>query len=608
MSDFLAARAADPLSIAVHPVSGPFDLIDAPDTVQAGDTLVAWVASDGDPNQIDITGGSAWVLQDAAGSIRLYTQVAPPDNPTTYAINLEAGKTGLVTLAHLRGATPAGLLLVSSGGIGQPAIPPAATPGAAGGVELRYVWGTIGISGAPEWVPDRGYDVDTRGETGTMSAWAGASTMLSSADLPEVEVTSVTGVALWQAWTLVVLAGDYVPPPPPLPAFTPAKGSALYRITAHDFLTGEYRDDLYPAEGWTYDKRLNESGAFNATLPIPNKRVAAAVRRIIPRVKSDLTKGPGRIEIRIWRDGVLQPRYWLTGARLAMGRDGKISVQLRGSTLDAYFYSVRVREDLTYSGDQVANVRSLLQHAQTQDGANIGLKFQPGSSGVSRPLEVKADSNTSYGRAAQEYARTSGGFETVVNETVGETGVESTWVWGYPEIGTGTKHVVTSSPHGGEIAEWSLDIDALRGGTDIQSRGGTPESDATEQRSPLYSEMVTTPHRDAGWPRIDRLVDHPTQSVDQTTLDAYAQHVADISGGALWVRTVTVYLGKSSSLTMQNLGDYVRQVMVDVWHEREDGGAGLDVAERVIGMLIRPGARGRFKDEAQLVLASEAVT
>lgn len=613
MPEFAAARAATPLSVTMTPVTGPTDQVDAPQGVQAGDMLVAIIS--GTAAQPTIAGGNPWLLQDQRGgpgewtTTLIYAQVAGVDNPTSYGIVLNplTVTSGLVTLVHLRNATPAGLLLVSNaGGSGPAAITPATSAGAAGGIELRYVVG--GGLTAPTWTPGGTYTLQDQAAHGPLLvAWAGANILLSSAALETVAIPATPSLFGWQAWTLVVLPADYVPPQPPTPAFTPAKGSALYRYTAHDLLSGQYIDDIYPRDV-TFDKRIGEPGAFAGTLPIPNRRVATAVRRVIPRFKSDLSTGPGRIEIRIWRDGVLQPRYWLTGARLSFGRDGKIAVELRGSTLDAYPFSVRVRQDLSYSGDQVANVRSLLQHAQTQPGADIGILFQTGSTGVTRPLMVKAGDGTSYGRAAQEYAKTSGGFESVLNETVGPSGVESTWTWGYPKLGTGTTHLFTSSPHGGEVAEWGLDIDALKGGTDLQVRGGTPETDATEDRQPIYSGMVTTPHRAAGWPRNDRLVDHPNQSVDQTTLDMYAQHMADSSGGALWVRTVTVFLGKHSSLTMQKLGDYARLVLTDVWHEREDGGAGLDVSERIIGIQIRPPQKGRGKEEATLILESPEVT
>jgi hypothetical protein len=609
--------AATPLQITMQTVQGPFDQIDAPDGVQPGDTLIAIISS-GEPQEgIGIEGGGDWAIADERGGIdeafqtRVFTQVAGTLNPSSYAVFLAEDTVGKVALVHLRGATVAGLLLVSDvggeGGGGLIAVAPDASPGEAGAAEIRFVIGAD--LDTFTWTPQRAYPASGQKADNTSTAWAGTRTTLSSAGLAELTFSADTptgGALVWQAWTLLVPAGDYVPPPPPKPAFTPGAGSSLWRYTAHDMLTGQYRDDLYPQDP-DLDKRIGEPGRFTATLPIPNARVAAAVRRVIPRFKSDLTTGPGRIEIRVWRDGVLQPRYWLTGARLHWARDGKVTVQLRGCTLDGYFHSVRVRQDLSFPGDQVANVRSLLQHAQSQPGANIGMLFQPGTSGVVRPLAVKKDDATFYGRVAQEYARTSGGFEYVVNETIGATGVESTWIWGYPELGDGTEHVFTSSPHGGEVVEMSLDIDALLGGTDLQVRGGTPETDATATRAPVYSAMVTTPHRAAGHPRIDRLVDHPNQSTDQNTLDNYAERVAAASGGALWVRTVTVFLGRNASLTMQRLGDYARLVLTDVWHQRIDGGAGLDISERIIGIAIKPARKGHGKDEATLVLASPEV-
>ncbi|MFC3980160.1 hypothetical protein [Streptosporangium jomthongense] len=432
----------------------------------------------------------------------------------------------------------------------------------------------------------------------------GAKGLVSSADLPQLQFSSST-VSAWTTYTLVVQPGATVPSTPPVPAFTPGRGSALYRYTAHDFLTGEYRDDLYP-QGVTYDKRISEAGAFSGTLPVPNRRVAQAVRRVIPLTRSDLTTGPGRIEIRIWRDGVLAGRYWLHGARVARGRDGKVSVHLRASTLDSYFFSVRVRTSLSYSGNQITNARALLTHAQAQPGANIGLQLQGGTGGGSRALEVKPDSGTSYGRILQEYARTSDGFEYTLIEEVGPDGVTSTWVWGAPKIVSDTVHVFTESPHGGEIDQWSIDIDALRGGTDWDVRGGTPEGDATEDRAPVYSTTKTTAHRAAGWPRIDHLVDHPTQSTDTSTLNAYADYWADRAGGAVWVRSVTVILGRHSSLNMNSLGDLARQVMTNVWHERVDGGAGYDASERIIGIAVTPAEKGVGKDIVQLILESEA--
>lgn len=601
------AGAAEPLSAYVVGVE-PFDFVRAPRNIREGDLLVAFVSANdvGVVNEIDISGGNPWVPQDQSTDsfdTRVFTQVAGSNNPRNYLVEVPGG--GVVGLLHLRNATPAGMRLETlAGGFREDGrVPtPALTPGAAGGVEVRYavVWNPI-FDLFWDW---GGFDEEDQGGGFGSYAFLGANTRYTGAGLPSrwLEHDSVF-VSAWQSWTLVFEAGDYVPPPPPAPKFTQGMGRALYRYTAHDLMTGGYLDDLYPQDV-SYDKRIGEPGAFSCRLPIPNRTVAEAVRRIIPRVREDLTTGPGRFEVRIWREGELWGRYWITGARLSRGRDGKIAVELRGSTLDAYFHSLRIRQDIFYEGNPVANVRTLLQHAMSKPGAWSGLEFMPGSAGDTKTLLINADDGQTYGQAAEEESSGEGAFEWTLHEEVGPSGVVSRWVWGYPKLTSDRVHVFTESPHGGEIAEWSLEIDALQGGTHWQTRGGTPESeDASEDTFPVWSGVRTSPHAAAGWPRIDHQMDHPTQSTSVFQLNAYTKYWADAAGGAMWVRQVTVILGANPSLNMNCLGDYARFIMSNVWYERtEEGGAGLDIRERIIGIQIKPTSRGVGKEEAVLTL------
>ncbi|MET7333264.1 hypothetical protein [Nonomuraea sp. NPDC005650] len=602
---------AQPRVASVTAVSGPFDQVDAPDNIQAGDTILAIITST-ENIESEITGGSGWTILDERTDFvlhtRVYGQIAGVFSPSSYGVELDGD--GMVAILHGRAATLAGIELVSDAGtFGTDAgIPCPAADGQVAAIEVRYV---VGVSAfLPLTWLSAGYPVEDQALGGSdLGAYLGARTTMSSADLPVKRIRPEPAIVnTWQAWTLVVPPGDYVPPPPPVPAYA-AKGRALYRYTAHDFLTGTYIDDIYPRDP-RYSKRLSEPGTFTGSLPIPNSRVAAAVRRIIPKTRSDLTTGPGRVEIRVWRDGDLKARYWLTGARLTRGRDGKISVELRAVTREGFWHSLRVTEDLIYQDDQdqIEKVIAFLEHAQTISGADLGIVFQEGTSGVSsRVFGATKPEGTTYGRAVQEFARSSNGFEYFVEDGVDETGIVSTWRWGSPKIDTGVTHVFSSSPRGGDIAETGLDMDALRGGTDWQVRGGTPDGDATETRLPVYSDMVTTAHRAAGWPRLDHLVDHPTQSTVQAELDDLAEYYAGVAGGALWVRTVTVLLPKRSSLDVNSLGDTARLLITDVWHERVDGGAGLDISERIIAIEVSPTGRGRGREEAVLTLAAVEV-
>ncbi|MBF8186312.1 hypothetical protein ITP53_11240, partial [Nonomuraea sp. K274] len=137
------AGTARPRSVSVTPI-GDFDLIDAPDGVQPGDILLAWVTSTGDVDDIDISGGAPWVAlaeDTSVFSTRMYAQVAGPTNPSTYAIELGDDARGLVSVAHLRGATLSSLVIAVDAGDVAPGtgIPcPDASPGVAGGTEVRY--------------------------------------------------------------------------------------------------------------------------------------------------------------------------------------------------------------------------------------------------------------------------------------------------------------------------------------------------------------------------------------------------------------------------------------------------------------------------------------
>jgi hypothetical protein len=600
--------AVQPRAVTVTPI-GDDDLVDAPTDVQSGDILLAWVETAGSVDDIDVTGGTPWVAiaeNTSQFSTRLFAQVAGTTNPGSYSVELGDGDSGLVGLAHLRGATLADLVIEStSGGFRSSGVPcPAAEPGVAGGAEIRVALASnafidIEFSG--------GYSREGQAADDGDAMYVGARTALSSADLPQQVISTESAIVNgWQAWTVIVAPGSTVPPPPPTPAFA-VRGRALYRYTAHDFLTGTYIDDIYPRDV-EYGKGLRGPGPFTGTLPIPNSRVARAVRRVIPQTKADFTTGPGRVEIRIWRDGELRGRYWLTGSQLTRGRDGKISIALRGSTLDAYWYSLMVRATLNGADDeQIDNARTFLAFALSEADADLGITFQSGSSEVFRPLTVKPEDNTNYGRVVEEYSKSQDGFEYFLAETVDETGVVSTWRWASPKFDTGISHVFSSSPHGGDIAETGVDIDALRGGTDWRARGGTLQPDPEEDGFAVFSDPVETPHRAAGWPRIDHHVDHPAESTDGDELEGLAHYYAAIGGGALWVRTVVVLPSKKSTLTMNSLGDRARLLITDVWHESVDGGAGLDISERILEIRVRPSGRGRGREEVTLTLESVEV-
>lgn len=393
------------------------------------------------------------------------------------------------------------------------------------------------------------------------------------------------------------------PTPPTIPDWAPGRGNALYRYTVHDLLGGVYRGEIYPINV-SFDRRIGEPGTFSCTLPIPNRRTADQIAEIIPRDPADLTTGPGRITVRIWRAGDWWGEYWITGAIIQRSRRGGITIQLRGSTLEAFLDHVPIEEDVTFEGDEIDNARDLLDGLRWVSRADLGLTLSDGTSGVSRTLEAKAEDATTYGDVLKRYAQSYPGFEWVITPRITVDGLERRWEWGAPTLPYAGDHVFVDSPTGGDILDWSEEIDALRGATRIRVRGGTPEvEDASEGSKPVMSDWVSaTAHLAAGWPRYGGVMDHPGESISGSELDNYAQRWISTLPGAVRVYSCTVALGARPTISPASLGGWVRRIMINSWYPRRDGGAGFDAAQRLIGIAVTPVSRQSGKEEAQLIL------
>ncbi|OPG10565.1 hypothetical protein [Microbispora sp. GKU 823] len=593
----------------------------APDS-RPGDLLLAIHSADiGSLNSMAVDGGGTWTAIAArgrdggAGGTKVYRRTATAAEPSTYQFTQSFSADNTVTILAIPGGSSTGIVITQQGAAGstQDVTAPAATPSTGSGLELRVgVAFSLNSSTTLSWQTPTGWTpVRSAQSRQYVAATVASRAIVSSTQVAAATFRTSRSVGEQQGFTILIPTTGSTPTPPVIPDTAPGRGSGLYRYMCHDLRTGAYITDIRPSD-CTFDRRIGEPGTFSATLPIPNKTVAEEVARIVPRFSSDLSTGPGRFTVRIWRAGVLWGEYWITAAQISRSRRGGISVQLRGSTLDAYLRNVPVESDLSYSSDQIANARSLITHMQGLTGANISLQLQPGTSGVTRPLEVKASDDKTYGDALADFAREYNGFEYVIdpslNATTGE--VERWWRWGYPRIQGTTTHVVTESPHGGDILEWSEQIDALRGATRARVRGGTPEvTDAEAGSEPVYSSWASSAtHLAAGWPRIGQRVDHPGQSTSTSELNDYVVRWLAAMAGAVRVYSCTVALGAKTTLSPSALGDQVRRVMVNEWFPSVDGGAGVNQSQRLIGIAISPVRRGVGKEEAQLILEEPTIS
>lgn len=484
---------------------------------------------------------------------------------------------------------------------GQDTVSPGIIPVAASTLEIRAA-GVYTYPDTVTWITPPGWASRGQAQAEEFVGSAAVSRAVnSSTSGPQTFTAGPVGGRLGAGVTISIASAVAEPDVDPPPAFTPGRGSALYRYVFRRLLDGTYLGDLDLA-GVSFDKRIGQAGSFSATIPIPSRKVGNLVKEIIPEDETVLNRGPGVITCQVYRAGEPWGEYWITGATPSRSRRGTPSIALRGSTLDAYLLQVEIQEDLPemIGYDQIDIARELLQHMQSQPHADLGLILQSGASGATQDRSYLASETSTYGQRLQELAAVDGGFEWTINLVLGPSGLERHWVWGYPTLGeTDPQHVFVDAPHGGDILEWSEEIDALRGATRWRASGSSTGSDASEESTSLMSEVhEATAHLTAGWPRIDKTISYSDVD-DAATLDGYAAYWAGKAGGALRVDQYTVALGAKPSLNPNLLGDKARIYLENEWHSRQSR------VRRIIGLGITPVSRENGKEEASLVLEGQ---
>jgi hypothetical protein len=381
--------------------------------------------------------------------------------------------------------------------------------------------------------------------------------------------------------------------------------AARYRYIFCDLLTDAYLAEL-PLKGVSYDHRINQAGVFSASMAIANAELSERLDVVMPRDTTDLSAGPGRIVLHVLRNDDLWGTYWIWYGKVSKSRRKAPTVEFRGMSLDGYMQQVEIQGDLSYTGvDQVEIARRLIADMQSDPHADLGMILASGNSGVARDRVYKAAEKGTYGQRLQELAEVNNGFEYRVDTRISSGVRVREWVWGYPRLGEiDTTHDFAEP---GNILDWSEDVDASRGGTRWRARGDSVSTELTAESVPLTSVTVeATDLLAAGWPRIDRTVDYPGVTV-QNTLDNYATFWAATAPGAVRIHTATVRLDDDPTLTPHQLGDYAAIRLVNLRYPRIGGVASFVRSWRVIGMEIRPPQRGNSVEEANLVF-EEVVT
>lgn len=582
-----------------------------------GDLLLAFQSADSGSNGVLFLGGGWTPLASFPGGTwpgssnitwagtKIWSRVAVTGEATSYTAQHGPVADGMVTIVAVAAARTDNIIIQF--GVNGLAVAPTATPATPTGLQLRYAAGVPNPPGGPvTWRLPANYTPlaeeqgdDTWTTIALMSAPIVSTSPVGSAGFaPDPLIAAVHGITV-----LIASTETPVPEPPVYPPFTPGKGSSQFRYLFRNLLTRAYLGDL-DLEDVTFDARIGQPGALQATIPVPSRKVADQIAEIIPRDESRLDIGPGVISCEIYRSGDCWGEYWITGAQPRRSRGDTPVIHMRGSTLDAYLLHVELQTLRGYaSQDQIVIARDLLNHMMGQPYANIGLTLESGTSGVLRDRLYDADQST-YGQLLQDLGEVENGFEWAIRMRVVDGVLQRRWEWGYPTLGQQDPplHVFVDSPGGGDILDWAEDIDALRGATRWRARGGTSGSDASTAGSPLISSVhEATAHLAAGWPRIDRTINRSSVTVQQT-LEDWAAYWAVTAPGALRVDSLTVALPAEPSFTPNSLGDTARIYLDNEWH------TGGWRTRRIIGMRVKPPSKDDGLEEAQLILEGREAT
>lgn len=382
---------------------------------------------------------------------------------------------------------------------------------------------------------------------------------------------------------------------------------ARYRYVFADLLTDRTICEL-ALTNVSFDARIIVAGTFQATLPIPNRKVAREARKVVPTLPEETHTGPGRTVVYVYRGAEIWGPYLLWSAVPSGDERGRVSVALQGASLESYPHHVEIRSDLSYAGaDQISGIGAgLINHMQADPSADIGLVVTaPASGTVQDKTYLRSEAGT-YGDALEQLANVDGGFEYRVRAYEQAGARVREWV-AAPQLGEATTDHVFAQP--GNVVSWSYGSDATNAATSYQARGDTIQDDVAAASEPLMSTVGAGSAGDllaAGWPRLDRTVDYQGVT-EQPKLDAYARWWATTRPGVVRIPEATVRLDGKSTFGPGRLGDYARFMLVNDWFPLgTDRKPTFNKRWRVVGAEITPVDRESGQELMRLIFAEEA--
>ncbi|MFD1658878.1 hypothetical protein ACFSL4_11830 [Streptomyces caeni] len=344
--------------------------------------------------------------------------------------------------------------------------------------------------------------------------------------------------------------------------------------------------DILPLRDVTVDDYIGKAGSLAGTVPVPDAKTAARVRRI----------EEGRTSVYLERGGDLWWGGIIWTATLQSNDHGVLTLGIQAATFESYANRRRIRADLAYTDtDQLAIARSLWDHLQTSlPGGDIGVTAGNETSAQNRTVSYRNGDETVYLEALDALAALDNGFEhriAVYRDPVSGVRIRRLQL-GSPQIRVGTTDLVLDRP--GTILSYSFPRDATRGGTTARARGGTDNSNQAAESRPVYADAdEASALIAAGYPRIDLSSDH-NETTSREVLKSLATAELAQAAGAVVIPAVTVRLDDLVPSAL--LGRTVRIRVTDEWWTE-----GLDMRYRIVGVKVSPAQRGR-PDTAELYL------
>lgn len=349
-----------------------------------------------------------------------------------------------------------------------------------------------------------------------------------------------------------------------------------YRILFCDLRSDTLLDAL-PVEGVAFDDYIGKVGRLTATVPIPNREIAARARRAIVSGRTAVWVERGRS---IWWGGVL----WTDD--LGPDARGFLSVRIQAGGWESNLYRRELHDtQIAAQVDQFDIVRGLVDYAQNTPGGDIGITYDTALSGVLRDRTYSRYDLPKIGDLIDDLAHVERGFEWRIASFRDVDGRRvKRLILGHPVIRTGTADIVLTYP--GPVISYRWPTDATKKANAWQSRGASINSNQAAASYPLTSPVIVAEDDiAAGWPRLDGSSDYSTVEV-QATLNAHARADAAAAITPVTIPEVTVRLG--DTVTPALLGATVRLRIRDLMHPD-----GLDTRYRVVGMSVVPPERGR---------------